>query len=1498
MIISSILNNDYNAFDNKDPYTFLEWFKQNDSVDPDVNVQFLEYKKYILNWTEKKKLTKIETKNVIQASYVQVLREIAVSYSTEEEKRFVTNADLNNPSDVEIVLPFFIYKLKQICLYYAIAREELKSSFIEYGSRGTSFGVEKIVKDLIFSTARLDISFDNLPCFFPPLSSIAQDLYVTVEEIYDTTDNYFNVSPDNISKDRYSTVQNLSSINLIFPNLYVEFKQAVVDAIHQYPIYIDSLKNTFAINPPLSGIELNYLKNRDFVDYLQSNSTDTLKLNLLRKLAPKYLANDFYYLSTGSTTTNFVSGLLFSVSPLTGAPTLNLLNRNNPSVATVPNTNELYTELELGRFFLPHHQGVLIHNTPQKTFSINTGELLPNTLYAFPDPNVVGSVSYNSNIDNNFPLVYKVDVSWNKVSRSNQFKFGDVFAIPYNSLYYGYQSREQDLNLGTSGISRVQDNVDFWGGLKKNEWLNADIWPGIDVADIYPNQDRQESLLVNKGTPVYWGSDIFNNDFCLIKEISPLKNITNTTSLTSQGIIPGQNTKVTVNSKLLEEQSIYNKKNVLPGDLYFRDNIVGKTYTGLMALSSVLLRYPKKIYESIQSKIVYFAIYGNTFVLETDDIVVVDSYNYDYDNNRITPTTPQGLFFDKFLTYKNIERFAGEWYSERDDKLYLCFLVVNPLHGKSSYKSIYPKIYDINLSPLVSKLIYPDPEKDIFLTYSLSANSEIPSQIDLKLLDGISVEFLNKTNIFNISYLGKNLNSLPFVVNEQIYKNEPYFYTYQPQIFQPFYYTVDTNYFTSSLPYFTKYIGSTTGIVGSHNFIQGQLNTSQYSATGVNYMYCDGALPVQLNLLGTYIVQFDWQVYSEVTVFIGCSGYIIRNTDSNLLWNADTATAKYLFKQDTVGTIVEKLSTNGVNTNILNVGLEITRLTDDPSLVKFVLKSNTLPAESQICNTPLDIFRNLNITLLGEGSGRIITDPFCIDCSSSCSELYPLNSTVTVIASADDYSQFENWIGDPCDLFKTDCIFTVTTAVNLTAYFSKLPIFDIIVTTPAGKVYSQDLKLYADAGNGSNGPVTTRNPYLINSLVTLSALTPVSGWAMYGWEGGRCTGIGGDRCTFFVNDNMNIKARYIRYYEYPLKIYASSYIRTQSAANDTIIIGADYVNDGVHTRNKFDIKYTCNSTCTFVFTGTNTSRYGNTLVTLSAAPSPGRKLKYWTGDSSCDSTEYVSPITDIITTIPVPAVNIGNYCTLEMDKPRSVTGVFDIGYYTLTLIISGDGLGDIFTSLPDPYFRDSVLGGDIIKYSVLSGTSLTVRCSALRGSTFLNLSSRYCTPIDSVSTCRVTMDNDVTVISTITATSFYTLKIVNPFTCGVQITAYPNGRYNQQVCCPPNNLTEKCEALYPSYRLINVEAINTSDSCGVAYFLTDQDIVDNGGLKVQYQKGAGLYMSVMNKPVGFGEVFSLIDGSIKLTPGGTPYKAGPGIVIEPKAFVSMTDNVTITAMPF
>jgi hypothetical protein len=71
----------------------------------------------------KKNLKKSDENAIVRDAYVNLMREITLNFSTEEEKRFILNADFEDDSDLDIIIPFFIQKIKQISIYYSDKRK-------------------------------------------------------------------------------------------------------------------------------------------------------------------------------------------------------------------------------------------------------------------------------------------------------------------------------------------------------------------------------------------------------------------------------------------------------------------------------------------------------------------------------------------------------------------------------------------------------------------------------------------------------------------------------------------------------------------------------------------------------------------------------------------------------------------------------------------------------------------------------------------------------------------------------------------------------------------------------------------------------------------------------------------------------------------------------------------------------------------------------------------------------------------------------------------------------------------------------------------------------------------------------------------------------------------------------------------------------------------------------------------------------------------------------
>jgi hypothetical protein len=1459
----SILQDNPKALDQYEPVTFLVWFSNKAIVNFDINTVFDEYKKYIIAWGKKKALTRVEQTNIVRDSYIQVLRDIVINYATEEERRFITNADFSSESDLDVVLPFFIRKIKQVCLYYAGKREEVKTAAVQHNLRGSNYGIETLVKKLIFDAATTNqyyYSFDTN--FFPPVSALARDIDIYVEELYDTSTNYFNISPKNSDKlfaGASTQRQQLSTANINDVNykLYLDFKQAVIDAIRQYPFFLDSLGiNNFTINPILSGTEYNYLKSRDFIDYV-GNSPDKLKLTIQKALAPKYLANNFYYLSTGSTATNFVSGLLFSVTPPTGAPTLNLLNRSYPSTATVPDLNSLYSEYEIGKFFIPTYLGLLIYNTPKKQFSVNKQGLQANKVYVFPDPDVVGNVIYNSDYDDpDYPLVYEINVSWNKISRSNHFLFGDVLSNSYKQLYYGYESQQQDLQKNISGISKSEDNIQFWDGEKQQNWANSDIWPGLKDKEQFDYASRQNSLMVDAGTLVKWSSDIFNNEFGLYKPVTEFKSINEVAN--DAGIMPASNTEIQ-QAPAIANKNIFEKKNVVPGQLYFRNTYNNTVAPASAALAAIYKKYPNFVYDELVGDIYKFNIYGDVIILETKNYVVVDRISFNYETLSLQPTFNPGNYFLKAAINRNIEGFVNEWYAEEENNIYFCFVNLRPSLSASNYKLIYPTIYRCSIRTLQFVQIYPSQDANINSIYSLSAEFIDPPQIDIRKIDGAHFSRVNRTNTFDLTYLAKNNNGMPLFVSEQFIQTEPFLTTTTPKLFKPFYFIYDNNYANPALPFLVKYNASTSGIMGTHDE-NSTFDIGQKNALQSVYYFNDSISPTQINNTGEAYIQFDWQSFDTTTIFIGCTAFLVKNIDNKLIWNYNTPDAIVLNTFNQSVNVFNCEATNEESGDTFAVAVVLRRpIYPDPSVLEISIKSIEDNQYGIICGSPDSIYHTLNIQVSGNGAGIVYSEPFCYECGtrdqlssesfSNCTDTFATNTSITLIAVPDRLSTFRCWLGGSCDgNVDTDCFFSVVSSQTITAVFDMLPIYYVTVFTEVGRVLSLD-------GHIDCPGICTYGDYIANDFITLSAINGLSGYEFKGFvgapDGSAFNGrYGLNTCTFLIANNVSISANYIRYYDYNVNVTVAS------------TSGVGIVNAGRVISTPAGIDCSSGTTANATFTGTPDSIYGSTNLTLSAGSVFGYQFKNWSGTPCSPATA------------PVCSFSVGQ-------DYNNIIALFDLGYYTLTVNFSGNGVGTVFSDELGVAYTN-LLSGESKAFSVLNGTTFFINVSAVSGTELIGMFGESCGGY-TVSSCYITMNTNKTIFAALSSTTYFGLSVIYCGTlCGTVTSS--DGRLNCGTIC---------QAQYVQGNVVDLGLLPLSPGCTFEKFIGGSETT----VYFLYQPGAGINMSQSNVTLSQGDLFALVDDSLIITNAslGADYKNGDGINMERSGRVIMAGNRVVSA---
>jgi hypothetical protein len=1158
---------------NVKPLSFIQWLETQQTVFEDLSTNLKLYQEYLNNWTNNKKTNK---DNFLTDIYIDLIKELSFNFSSEEEKRFIANFDYTKKDNLDIIVPFFIKKLKNICLYLSQKREELKEKFYTIPYKGTNISVSKLVKNIIISNIESGFSQKILEgkTTIPSQSAVNLFLDIKVEELYDTK-NYFDFNKDDV---------NTSTDIIDFDSdLFLNIKNSIINAIEKYPIFVNDLINSLSVKLSLSGNELELLKNKDFINYLNDNNVDNLKLNLFKKLAPKYASCNFYYLSTGNTVSEKVSGILFEPYNLKKDVTQNLLNKNNISYVYSQNLDELYTVYELGKFFIPNKIGVIKFNSFKNTPYINENALSPNSVYIYPDPNIVE--------DKNNIISFKVDVSWNRIGRENGFRFGDVITDNQYQLFYPYSSYSQELNTQPTGLSISTDDVEFWSKDEKNQWLSeSNLWSNLEEVETLPVQSRVESLLFDSGITTSWFTDIYGNQFSL-------------------------------NKKLPENYSIFHKNHNSGGKIFVKETQTGLVSTFKHFFNTLYDKYPNKVIKELDGDI--FSLYAikNTIVIETSSFVILDSYEYNFEKNKIVNTTLPGVYIPKFTLNDKIEKFVNSFYCEEDRNLYVCFLKLLPILSASNYKSIYPVIYSLNTDTNVIEQIYPIIDFDVTI-YSLSSNNFYNfSEIDIRRIEGSKFSYKKKDSIFNLTYYAFNNNNIPFIINEQFSKSPGLekIYSYKPILHKPYYYVRDTNF---SNPYFDLALRHSSTY--SEQIGYKDINTFNYTLDknfNDKFHFCSNIGPVYVNVPGNHYIQFDWNNYVFGNIFIGCKNIGITKVDNyNVVDLRDGSPGIILLEENKNYKILDYTVDNRVYTVSA-----FKPLNTNNTLINIIVSlSGSENLNDVLCKDLINTYKRVKIVKRGDGEGIITGDPSCLECGDICEFLFPLNSTISLKPSAVENNAFVGWLGAPCQGFAGNCSLQVTENTTITAIFNKIPEYTLTISSNlSGYIPSitntDKLTCYSDRCVAV---------YRQNEVANLSA-DVFTGYYLARFTDTNCRNT--YDCSVQMTNNLSVTAIYLSSANI-LEIYNLPIV-------DNFKPGTVYCS--LDPENKIDTynKYTVPS---------------NTFVVISAELLPEYIFLNFEGSPCKNSNSVV--------------------CGFNITENKSISALYGLPSYTVSVFLSGNGL--------------------------------------------------------------------------------------------------------------------------------------------------------------------------------------------------------------------------------
>jgi hypothetical protein len=853
------------------PYTLIDWLENFKILSTDSSNYFFSYTRYLNEWFDYNKISKNDTIFYTRQIYINLLKEIALKYTTFDEKRFLSNLNFNDNQSLDVAIPFFSRKIKRICLYYSQNRDKLKNGVVRANLRGSNFGIETLIRKSIVDILETN-SFESLNNNLPPLSSVIDKLHIQIEDKFDTQQYYFDVTPGfkysnyGITDEERQKYFYLDAVEVDDKQLY-DLNEAIKDAIRAYPLFVNELGfNNFTINYYLSGVNYSFLSPRDFQLYENTSIPENTNVYKYKKYYEKYMGSDLFILSGTADFKTLSSQILESSTPYK-----NLLNRRYPTIAHMPEKSSAIDEKYLGRFFTNNNLGILYWNTYKKKFLLNKS-LSANETIVIPDPEVgFDAVGLSLKEQTLSGVGYLRDVQWNRFDWANDYGFGTINSDAKKQKFYSYLSKtELDSDID-DGISKISDYQDFWD--ESLVWKNQDIFSFLND-DYYPLDSRAAYLLYNQGILTKYKTDIFGNHFGFFKN-----SLTKSYSAVSLSAYPSYTSlKPTTLTSL---SSIYERENIQKGQVYLRYYDDSSIVPLSAALSAIFIKYPTKIKFELDNSIIDFDVIFNTVIIETPKYLIFDKLNFDFDRKIFDASYTKNTYFEKYNLSSILENNSNFWYKKEYKEILFSLLTLLPENSSTNYKILYPEIYAGNIHDLNFVKIYPIEASTSALSgliINLGTQQFNPTYCDKSLLN-----YNHESQV--LSHLVKcyDNNLIPILLNYKFVKFFKNIELQKATAFKPCGFIFDQNYAGTNFDQTVQHVGIFSGIVGAQpQFLSFLASVS--SLSGYNFYYVS-EYPLTVNQGTSSFVFCDDTLTNTFDVYLGSLNLNLQDVYGTLVYD-------------------------------------------------------------------------------------------------------------------------------------------------------------------------------------------------------------------------------------------------------------------------------------------------------------------------------------------------------------------------------------------------------------------------------------------------------------------------------------------------------------------------------------------------------------------------------------------------------------------------------------
>lgn len=432
---NSIINADSTSYaDSVAPYSYLTFitFFSTPSTTEMVNL----YNEYVRKWHSiKSQSNNIESyNNTIKQKYIDLFNSINLNYTNLEEQRFLTNLDITNAHEADVLIPFYINKINDITEYFIEKRDNIKFAIQKNATSNSKQGIIQQLKTFIIDQIQHNSTFQEIDDY--TLDTLTTNLEVDIQEKYDTFSFNYDTSPNSKSSDY--TVKNelykkyFNNNILDFNKLdFVDEQSYILQALKEYPVYIKEFG--FSFSTVAADTNISNFKSKDFISQSKSSKYDDLNSTTYKNITIKYAGTDMYYVSNNTT------GKLFN----TYTPYANILNKKYTTIPSIPAEN-FENKRTVGNYYLPNKQGFVVYNTYNKDYSLQS-----TADYAqFPDPDICGNIYGTSLVQiSGYPYVYNTSIADTYFEKLYSNITGILNTNTYQTFHGYLNDIPQDYNL-------------------------------------------------------------------------------------------------------------------------------------------------------------------------------------------------------------------------------------------------------------------------------------------------------------------------------------------------------------------------------------------------------------------------------------------------------------------------------------------------------------------------------------------------------------------------------------------------------------------------------------------------------------------------------------------------------------------------------------------------------------------------------------------------------------------------------------------------------------------------------------------------------------------------------------------------------------------------------------------------------------------------------------------------------------------------------------------